>query len=170
MIEFPPPASDATRGVPAATTAAFLAAVFVVEIGTQRWTVTPLDTPDTSTDVHPAGRSAIAILSARNPGGHAGDPEADDAGHAALVGALATARVPTWPALGRSPDHAWTEPSLAVPLTRDTTLATLVPLARRFDQAALAVWTPGHLTTVWTPLAAAPTSDTRPARATPVAG
>ncbi len=154
--------------MPPGVAEAFLAAVFEVRIDGERWTVAPVGADDEARVGFPAGLAAVAVVSARNPGGRPGDRDADDDAHARLAATLAARGLPPRAALGRSPDHDWTEPSHAVGLTADDThrLDELLDLARSHRQAAIAVWTPGTLHTVWLPSGSPTTSDRRRARAT----
>jgi hypothetical protein len=65
------------------------------------------------TDALPAP-GPIYVLTAWNPGGVDRDRAANDEAERVLEQELASAGVPFWPALGRSPDGSWSEPGVAV--------------------------------------------------------
>lgn len=172
MNELSRPATPATRGVPPAVVEAFLTAVFEVELDGVRWRVAPVATRRHGADGFPTGLAAVVVVSGRNARGRPGDPVADEAAHARLATTIAGRGLTVGPAVGRSPDGGWREPSHAVGLAPADVrrLDELVCLARDHRQAAVAVWTPGTLHTVWLPVEGPTTSDRRPARVAVVPG
>jgi hypothetical protein len=79
-------------------------------------------------------RETLHVITAWNPGSRPATLAANAERQAALAAALAEGRLRWLPAVGRSPDGAWREESMAI---RNLTRAAAVALGRRFGQRAI---------------------------------
>jgi hypothetical protein len=84
----------------------------------------------------------VYVVTAYNPG-TAVALDANEAAQARLRDFLAERKVAWWPAVGRSRDSTWLEPSLAL---TGVTEAEAIEVGRRFKQDAIFKWDGRHLT------------------------
>ncbi|MFA9430689.1 DUF3293 domain-containing protein [Egicoccus sp. AB-alg2] len=94
----------------------------------------------------PAGVGHVHVVTACNPRSEVLPAERNRMRNQALAAELAAAGLRSVPAVGRSPDGTWQEPSFAV-LDADTPL--LLDVADRHGQHAVYRWTPDELAVVW---------------------
>lgn len=101
----------------------------------------------------PEGAERIHVITASNPRSRLLRASENQERNRLLAQDLDAAGLAYRPAVGRSPDTSWSEASFAV---IDADPATLIDLARRYEQHAIFEWTPTHRTVLWTDDSAEP--------------
>lgn len=141
------PATEGPREVGARDTLRDLYLASVVEIALPSGTVAVETAPaGTATGPFPPGVAHLHVITACNPYSQVLDPADNAVRIARLAEELAAAGLAHAEAVGRAPDHSWSEPSFAV---LDADEATVLDLADRHAQHAVFVWTPSEWGVLW---------------------
>ncbi|WP_130649203.1 DUF3293 domain-containing protein [Egicoccus halophilus] len=125
---------------------AYLAAIVEVDLDRRRLVVEPAPA-DTVEGSFPDGCAHLHVMTAHNPRSRVLPAAENAARNRRLAGDLLAAGLDHHPALGRSPDGTWREPSYALV---DVDEAVVLDLADRFGQHAVYRWTPHERAVVWT--------------------
>jgi transcriptional regulator with XRE-family HTH domain len=101
----------------------------------------------------PDGAERIHVITAANPRSRLLRVSENHERNRLLAQDLEAAGLDHRPAIGRSPDSSWSEPSFAV---IDAERDLLLDLARRYEQHAIFEWTPKHRSVLWADSGSAP--------------